>query len=240
MDEQKLLNDQLFSFIEDLITRSENKSYLKDDAKRYLSLLKINKKINGNKSSIRCLYYDGKDGQKCLHLFDPFSDDEINMLDDTDISDFLTKIDENKIKMDENKPKIDENNTKIDITNQKGGDEDSDTESLINYLTESKNKQKGGNKKSVSFDKKLLDVDDNKPITLTKKQKLERKLKAEYAEKIIELGKYLEIKPQRGKKTLSKTYVTKKILDTAKLHDRAFKYLHKNALVKSDTESESN
>ena len=327
MDEQKIFNDQIFSFIENLITRKENNQFFKEDAKKYLDLLKQSKKIHGSeKNNVRCLCYSGKNNTDFLHIFDPYSDEEINLKDDYDITELIqnnTKIDENNTKIDENESQkggqvttknkktikcpnfiifagdtyypdggwndfysfadtkneahkiyeeilkkrednwshvLDFNSGKIiydswpHVKNQIGGsclqsnrlrelaslENDIDSDSLINYLDGFNNNQKGGYKKRVSFEKNIIDVNDETPLTISKKEKLESKLKYAWAEQIKDLGKQLGIKPERGKKNLSKAYVTKRILATPKFYNDALKILHKSSMTNSDTESESN
>jgi hypothetical protein len=66
-----------------------------------------------------------------------------------------------------------------------------------------------------------------------------RKLNTMWAEQVRELGKKLEIKPAKNKKTLSKADITKRILNNPKIHDKALKAIRNISIVKIDTISEN-
>lgn len=121
---------------------------------------------------------------------------------------------------------------------------DVDSDSLMELLDNEIKIQQGGDKKPKSILKKRVQINaiDNEPKTkiVTKKEKLESKLNAAWAEEIKSLGKTLGLKPPKNKKSLSKTDVTKKILANPKLYDKALKELNKSALLRSDTASDSN
>ena len=252
MDGQKILNDDIFSFIEKIITRKENYKYFKEDVKKYRELLKQCSTIQGpDKINVRCLCYQGKNDTDLLHLFEPYTDnDKLELIDETNVADILPKMDENITKMDEiiqNSDIVNDTNYIINV------DDEITSDSLINFIdgqlpqsvlpapsgTRFKNNQKGGYKKQVSFDNSVSENDNKKSLTLSKRQKLESKLNARWADEIKDLGKQLKIKPQRGKKNLSKTYVTKKILASPDLYDQALKILYKMSQLNSDTGSES-
>ena len=116
--------------------------------------------------------------------------------------------------------------------------------------------QQGGKPKSIlkkkvqisTTDDRVLLNTDNEPIVNKKesighsqsvlghaRDKLKLKLETMWADQVKNLG----IKPGKNKKTLSKTDITKKILNNPKLHDKALKAIRKIEIVKSDTASES-
>lgn len=239
MDDQRLFNNQIFSFLEELITRESNKQFFREDARKYRDLLKQCIKIHGaDKNDIRCLCYCGKSNTNLLQLFDPYTDIEPelkdeNIFDATELYNNNTKIDNDNTKIDNDKEIIIDVNDDNEITTDsliRCLDDNSSCKNL--QLTHSGTRQRGGMNKHVSFDKKIIDVND-KPFNTNKKNKLEIKLKSGWAEQIKDLGKQLGIKPESGKKFLTKSYVTNKILDTPRLQNKALK------ILKSDTDSES-
>lgn len=141
---------------------------------------------------------------------------------------------------------------------QKGGDIESD--SLMNYLkNDTKSDTLLDNLKEEelvvemeaapkSILKKITINEDNNtfdeiiggaPITpISKKDKIKNKLKTTPAENVQRIGKELGFKPPAGKKTMTKTYVTEKILSNPKLYDKAYKVIRKHSYIKSDTASD--
>src|SRR5258708_6230358 len=109
MDEQKLFNNDIFSFIEKIITRKENYKYFKEDVNKYRELLKQCCKNQGpDKINIRCLCYQGKNDTDLLHLFEPYTDNEkLELIDETNVDDILPKMDEKNTKMDETRQNSD-------------------------------------------------------------------------------------------------------------------------------------
>nr|AVL93334.1 hypothetical protein matv_2 [Moumouvirus australiensis transpoviron] len=69
--------------------------------------------------------------------------------------------------------------------------------------------------------------------------KIRSKCNVLWANNVKELGKKLNIKPEKGKKTLSKAHVINQIVANKKLHTKALKELNKFDLVQSESMSES-
>nr|AEY99260.1 hypothetical protein tv_L2 [Moumouvirus Monve] len=89
--------------------------------------------------------------------------------------------------------------------------------------------QKGGN----NGDKIII---CNKKST---EDRIRSKCNVLWANNVKELGKKLNIKPEKGKKTLSKAHVINQIVANKKLHAKALKELNKFDLVQSESMSES-
>ncbi|AVL93327.1 hypothetical protein mvtv_2 [Megavirus vitis transpoviron] len=71
----------------------------------------------------------------------------------------------------------------------------------------------------------------------SKEEKIRSKCEALWANNVKNIGKKLNIQPEKGKKTLSKTYVINQIIQNKNLHNKALRELNKFDLVKSETAS---
>lgn len=87
------------------------------------------------------------------------------------------------------------------------------------------------NNKKVRFD--IANNNNNK--NMTKKEKLQSKLNAMWAEQVKDLGKQLGFKPPKNKKSLTKTDITKLLLNSPKLYDKALKIIRKIDILRSET-----
>ena len=90
----------------------------------------------------------------------------------------------------------------------------------------------GGNPKkivSINLDNNVEhepEIDETK-IRETKRQKIDRKLKTLNAGEVKKIGQKFKIKPEQGKKYLTKTHVLKKIKNNTKLYKPVLKHINK-------------
>lgn len=135
----------------------------------------------------------------------------------------------------------------------------SEEEPPIKSMTEDEKIQKGGKPKSKqvlddgedSFEEFVKndlnndsDEDTETPVKKIDKknetvpERLQRKFNTMYAEQAKSIGKSLKIKPEKGKKILSKKHVMNRIVKDKKLHQKALKEMKKRNLL--NTESTEN
>lgn len=141
--------------------------------------------------------------------------------------------------------------------------EDIESDSLMNYLNTDQNKKNDSLLDNIKEEELVVELEKETPKSILKKvvtisednqifdeitggapklskqDKLKRKLKTTPVENVQRVGKELGFKPPTGKKTMSKTYITEKILGNPKIYDKAYKSLRNYAIIKSDTASES-
>lgn len=108
-----------------------------------------------------------------------------------------------------------------------------DDEKMIGGYDFSNNKT---NKKQVSFS--TFNDNNNNSSSISKNDKLFRKLNTMWAEQVINIGKSLSFKPQKNKKFLSKTEVINKIMNNPNLHNQVMKEINNFELLQSETNSE--
>lgn len=124
-----------------------------------------------------------------------------------------------------------------DILIQQGGHDDSLDDSLnmdFDNITDEDDEPKKLIKKANTNKSKPIKKLNKKSETI--EQRLERKFNAMHAEQARSIGKSLNIKPEKGKKTLSKKHVMNRVLGNSKLHTKALAELKKRKMLKTESE----
>lgn len=237
------LNYRLISFIETILSREEH--CIKHGEHIYLKQLFqnefndiLNKNQNGGDQKLTITRQITREP---VELYIPIPESDIQPIEDNS-EQFLKEM----IGGDEKKEIIIE-----------GDQIESDTEDLFEYLKQELPKeQQGGKLKSIlkkkvqlsTINDRILSDTDNESMknrekihkkAETKKQKINRKLNKLGAEDVKRVGKEFNIKPEKGKRYLTKKHIIDKVSKNTKIYNKVLDHVNENYkdIVKTDTEN---